>query len=175
MAAAVASRASPPEEAGGGGGGVAGLAAGGGGGGGASGLAAGGGGGMRRRRRGRSMRRRWGWRCRPWPEPEEAAAVQRVWLQEAVAEESRGLAGGGAAFGGCFGLPSGPSSSLACATTIGAPCACDTELAKCIAVRAVVASSTRRSLVMMIWIPEGSEGLTINNQALGRIVAVFKR
>src|SRR5258707_308548 len=62
---------------------------------------------------------------------------------------------GGGPFGGCFGFPSGPSSSLACATTIGALCACDTELANCIAVRAVVASSTRRSFVMVIWIPEG--------------------
>jgi len=28
---------------------------------------------------------------------------------------------------------------------------------------------------MMIWILGGSKSLTINNQALGRIVAVFKR
>ena len=70
----------------------------------------------------------------------------------------RGIIGGGAPFGGCFGFPSGPSSSLACATTIGALCACDTELANCIAVRAVVASSTRRSFVMVMGIPEGSVG-----------------
>ena len=74
-----------------------------------------------------------------------------------------------------MGLPSGPSSSLACAMTIGALCACDTELANCIAVRAVVASRTRRRFVIVIWIPEGSWRQAINNQALGRIVAAFKR
>lgn len=67
-----------------------------------------------------------------------------------------GLAGAGAAFGGGpfgFGFPSGPSSSLACATTIGAVCACDAELANCITVKAEVASSTRRRCFMMIEIP----------------------
>src|SRR4029077_7285303 len=59
-------------------------------------------------------------------------------------------AGGGAAFGGALGLPSGPVSSLACATTSGAVCACDTELANCVTVRAVVASSTMRRFVMMV-------------------------
>lgn len=68
-----------------------------------------------------------------------------------------GLAAGGGPFGGCFGFPSGPSSSLACATTIGALWACAMELANCIAERAVVASSTRRSFVMVVWIPEGSK------------------
>jgi hypothetical protein len=66
-----------------------------------------------------------------------------------------GAAFGGAAFGASFGLgfPSGPNSSLACATTSGpAVCACDGEVAKCIAVRAVVASSRRRSFVMMVWV-----------------------
>jgi hypothetical protein len=43
---------------------------------------------------------------------------------------------------------------LACATTSGAVCACDAVLANCIAVSAVVASSTRRSFVMMVGIPE---------------------
>jgi hypothetical protein len=43
---------------------------------------------------------------------------------------------------------------LACATTSGALCACDAVLANCAADSAVVASSTRRSLVMMISIPE---------------------
>ncbi|HEX3863384.1 MAG TPA: hypothetical protein VHY35_16985, partial [Stellaceae bacterium] len=62
-----------------------------------------------------------------------------------------GLAG--APFGGCFGFPSGPSSSLAWATTIGAVCACDAELANCIADKAVVASNTSRRLVMMIEVP----------------------
>jgi hypothetical protein len=93
---------------------------------------------------------------------------------------------GGAPFGGCLGFPSGPSSSLACATTIGAVCACDAlELANCIAVRAVVASSTRRRFVMMIEVPgkvlsvlpvkDYSTakwiGRAINSQPLGRIVA----
>jgi hypothetical protein len=76
-----------------------------------------------------------------------------------------GAAAGGAAFGGAplgaslgasfLGLPSGPSSSFgaACAITGGATCAGDGELANCIAVRAVVASSTRRSFVMMISVP----------------------
>ena len=73
-----------------------------------------------------------------------------------------GLAGGaavggvgfaGAPFGGALGLPSGPTSVAACATTSGAVCACDEEAAKCIAVRAVVASSTRRRFVMMVWVP----------------------
>ena len=58
---------------------------------------------------------------------------------------------GGAAFGGCLGgasfdsLPGGP----ACAITIGAVCACEGMLANCAAVRAVVASSTRRRFVMI--------------------------
>jgi hypothetical protein len=64
-----------------------------------------------------------------------------------------GRAGGGAAFGGALGLPSGPTSSLACATTIGASCACDGGAANCIVVRAVVANSTRRRLVMMVGVP----------------------
>ena len=61
----------------------------------------------------------------------------------------------GAAFGASFGLglPSGPTSVAACATTSGAGCACDEEAAKCIAIRAVVASSTRRRFVMMVWVP----------------------
>jgi hypothetical protein len=67
-----------------------------------------------------------------------------------------GAAAGGAGFAGAafgLGFPSGPSSSLACATTIGAVCACDGGMAKCIAVSAVVASSARRSLVMAFWVP----------------------
>jgi len=94
---------------------------------------------------------------------------------------------GGAAFGcsfGCFGFPSGPSSSLACATTIGADCACDGAAANCMAVRAVVASSASRVFVMMIWVPReilckflarSVNTPAINKQALGRIVAAFKR
>ena len=64
----------------------------------------------------------------------------------------RGATAGGAAFGGALGFPSGPSSSLACATTIGADCACDAGAANCNAVRAVEASSTRRRFVMTVWI-----------------------
>src|SRR5205085_11739433 len=64
-----------------------------------------------------------------------------------------GRAGGGAPFGGALGLPSGPSSSLACATTSDAVCACDAEIANCVTVRAVVASSTMRRFVMMFLIP----------------------
>src|SRR5487761_2007738 len=63
-----------------------------------------------------------------------------------------GRAGGaalGGCLGGCLGLPSGPTSSLACAMTSGAVCACD----RCSAVRAVVASSKSRNLVMMVGVP----------------------
>src|ERR1700731_1354175 len=60
-----------------------------------------------------------------------------------------GRDGGGAPLGGLFGLP---SSSLAWAMTSGALCACDGEAINCIAVRAVVASSTRRRFVMMVCI-----------------------
>lgn len=64
-----------------------------------------------------------------------------------------GAAFGGAPFGGCLGFPSGPSSPAACAITSGAVCACDGALTNCIAVRAVVASSTSRSFVMMVLVP----------------------
>jgi hypothetical protein len=57
---------------------------------------------------------------------------------------------GGAPLGGALGFPSGPSSSCACAATSGAVCAWDGGTANGIAVKAVVASSTRRSFVMMI-------------------------
>jgi hypothetical protein len=36
--------------------------------------------------------------------------------------------------------------------TSGAVCACDGGAINCIAVRAVVASSTRRRFVMMVWV-----------------------
>src|SRR5207248_10228173 len=75
-----------------------------------------------------------------------------------------GAAAGGAPLGASLlGLPSGPSSSFACAITSGAVCACDGELANCIAVRAVVASSTRRRFVMMISVPEnlGDESVVL--------------
>jgi hypothetical protein len=109
----------------------------------------------------------------------------------------------GASLGGCFGLPSGPTSSLAWATTSGAVCACEVADASCTAVRAVAARSRIRSLVMMVWVLEGSRckildarfwmrrsssrrllensrhdcssSPTINEQALGWIVAAFKR
>ena len=63
-----------------------------------------------------------------------------------------GAGRGGAALGGGLGFPSGPTSPC-CATTIGAVCASDAELANGIATIAVVASSTRRSFVMMVSIP----------------------
>jgi hypothetical protein len=57
--------------------------------------------------------------------------------------------------------PGGPPSSLACATTSGAVCACDAEVASCVAVKAVVASSRMRSFVMMSLVP--GIGLTAAN------------
>ena len=101
-----------------------------------------------------------------------------------------GRAGGAPFFcgslGGCLGFPSGPSSSRACATTSGAVCACDGAAVSCSAVRAVVASSKSRSFVMMAGVPGKflatrfvnklcQQTLAINKQALGRIVASFKR
>ncbi|MCJ9701083.1 hypothetical protein MOV74_08260, partial [Bradyrhizobium sp. SHOUNA76] len=75
----------------------------------------------------------------------------------ATVHEVLGVARGSARvrFGGCFGFPSGPAScGCACATTSGgAVCACDAEFANCIAVRAVVASSTKRRLVMVVNFP----------------------
>jgi hypothetical protein len=62
-----------------------------------------------------------------------------------------------------LGFPSGPTSP-ACATTIGADCACDGVVAKCIAVRAVVASSARRSFVMMVGSPEKCLAITPDDQ-----------
>jgi hypothetical protein len=59
----------------------------------------------------------------------------------------------GASFGGCLGFPSGPTSSLAWAITIGAVCAWDGRLPNCIAVRVVVASSARRRFFMTMWVP----------------------
>ena len=98
----------------------------------------------------------------------------------------RAGAAGGAAFGGCLGFPSGPTSSLACATTSGEVCACDGAAAICSAVRAVVASSRSRSFVMVVWVlgkflakrfgnKACQQTRAINEQALGRIVASFKR
>jgi hypothetical protein len=98
----------------------------------------------------------------------------------------RAGAAGGAAFGGCLGFPSGPTSSLACATTSGDVCACDGAAANCSAVRAVVASSRRRSFVMVVRVlgkfmakrfgnKACQQTPAINEQALGRIVASFKR
>jgi hypothetical protein len=51
---------------------------------------------------------------------------------------------------------------LACAITSGAVWACDGEPINCIAVSAVVASSSKRSFVMMVGIP----GKTILKQRL---------
>ena len=89
------------------------------------------------------------------------AAAGGAGLADGAAAGGAGWAGGaalggapfgGAPFGGGLGFPSGPTSA-ACATTSGAVCACDGAVANCIAVRAVVASSTRRSLIMMAGIP----------------------
>ncbi len=74
-----------------------------------------------------------------------------------------GAAAGGAGCAGApgagrgFGFPSGPVSSFgcACATTSGEVWACDAEVANCITVSAVVASSTRRSFVMVLESPGG--------------------
>ena len=71
------------------------------------------------------------------------AALRRV---APVAAAELPLAGG-------LGFPSGPSSSLACAMTSGAVCACDGAAINCIAVSAVVASRTSRRFVMMVLIP----------------------
>jgi len=59
--------------------------------------------------------------------------------------------GGCAPFGGCFFLASSFSFSV-CATAVGADCARDAMATNCIAVSVVVASSTRRSFLMAIWV-----------------------
>ena len=119
----------------------------------------------------------------------DVAAAEAAGERVAGAEEAAGPGrrAGGAAFGASFGLgfPSGPSSSLAWATTIGADCACDGAAASCMAVRAVVASRAIRSFVILVWIPgeipgkvlrqSPSTSLRMNEQALGRIVAAYKR
>ena len=103
----------------------------------------------------------------------------------AAGSARRGAGGGGAPFGGCLGFPSGPSSSLACATTSGAVCACDGAAASCSAVRAVVASSESSKFCHDGGVPGKilatrfgnmvcQQTLAINEQALGRIVASFK-
>jgi hypothetical protein len=90
-----------------------------------------------------------------------------------------GAAPGGPFCGGC--LPFWSSGCpCACATTIEAVCACDGALANCIAVRAVVASSTRRRFVMMVSFPgrfcaPNGSAWAINSQPRGRIVAAPKR
>jgi hypothetical protein len=95
-----------------------------------------------------------------------------------------GRVGGAAPGGGPFGggcLPFWSSGCpCACATTMESDCAWDGALANCIAVRAVVASSTRRRFVMMVsfpgrfYAPKGS-AWAINSQPRGRIVAAPKR
>ena len=85
-------------------------------------------------------------------EAERDAEVQR--LAAGGAAGALGAAAGGGAPGvGLLGLPSGPTSSLAWATTSGADCACDVEVASCATVKAVVASSTMRRFVMMSLVP----------------------
>ena len=82
-------------------------------------------------------------------EAERQLAAGVAELRLAVRAAVGGLTAGGGPFGGALGFPSGPTSSLACATTSGAVCACDADVASCVTVRAVVASSTRRRFVMM--------------------------
>ena len=93
-------------------------------------------------------------------EPQQAVAAEGLLDVEVqrpgVAEEpvpSGAAAGGGAPFGGASFLAPGAPSSLACATTSGAVCACDAEVASCVAVKAVVASSRMRRFVMMSLVP----------------------
>jgi len=83
---------------------------------------------------------------------------------------------GGAPFGGCLGFPSGPSSGFgcACAITSGAVCACDGALTNCIAVRAVVASSTSRSFVMMILVPRKIFGRKVRRYTNKRRAALWR-
>ena len=91
-------------------------------------------------------------------EPQQAAAGP-----DAVAAQRPGVArgagafgaaaGGGAPFGGASFLAPGGPSSLACATTSGAVCASEAEVASCVAVKAVVASSRMRRFVMMSLVP----------------------
>ena len=73
-----------------------------------------------------------------------------------------GAACGGAAEGagraGCGPLGRSFSSLPCCAITSGAVCACEGKAANCIAVRAVVASSTKRSFVMVVWVPRKNPG-----------------
>ena len=94
-------------------------------------------------------------------EPQRAEAAEGlldVPVQRPGAAERRagalGAAAGGAPFGASFLVPGGVvPSSLACATTSGAVCACDAEVANCVAVKAVVASSRMRRFVMMSLVP----------------------
>jgi hypothetical protein len=60
---------------------------------------------------------------------------------------------------------------LACATTSGAVCACDADVASCVAVKAVVASSRMRRFVMISLVPEGrpdSNGRALIDMSVGR-------
>ena len=93
-------------------------------------------------------------------EPQQAVAAEGLPDAEVPrpgAAEAAGAfgaaAGGGAPFGGASFLAPGGPSSLACATTSGAVCACDAEVASCVAVKAVVASSRMRRFVMMSLVP----------------------
>ena len=93
-------------------------------------------------------------------EPQQAVAAEGLLDAEVqrpgVAEEPVPSVRQPAAAHPSAALPSwrpGAPSSLACATTSGAVCACDAEVASCVAVKAVVASSRMRRFVMMSLVP----------------------
>ncbi len=111
---------------------------------------------VRRRRRRRRCGRLWRcgvrrWRNSMWRWWRGTRVVAAAARDVVPAEQLWGAPGAQRA--------AGPSAAAwvchhpACATTSDPVCACKGGLANCIAERAVVASSTRRSLVMMIWIP----------------------
>ena len=123
---------------------------------------------------------------------------ERQWGAEAAGRGGAAAGGGGAGgFGACggaagawrlrrcalrrlalgLGFPSGPTSPCGapCAMIIGAVCAREGVLAKCIAVKAVEASSTRRSLVMLIQVPRKGSGNQENISTAGGFGAAAVR
>ena len=61
---------------------------------------------------------------------------------------------------------------MACAMTIGAVCACDSEVASWLAVKAVVASSKMRRFIMMSLVPGNrpdSNGVACIDTSVGRL------
>ena len=114
-------------------------------------------------------------------EPQRAEAAEGLLGRAGAAAGGGGAAGvgalgaaaGGAPFGASFLVPGGVvPSSLACATTSGAVCACDAEVANCVAVKAVVASSRMRRFVMMSFGSRnrpGSNGTVFIDMPVGRL------